>query len=246
MTRPASGGEAARERPGTDRPNPTANPGGGRSEEPCLSTITVRIVHARTLRRGAVVLTGAAASDPRRPHRLSTGRRSQLGRRRPVRVRRQLEHQHRQRLLRRPAVRQGTWEAYGGLAVRPARRPGQQGCSRSPSPSGRSSVRAGRVAHLRGVPDDPITGLSGPPHRPGTRRCPGARPGGTCGSPAPAPAPRSAPASESGSRTPSNRGDTLAGIAARYGTEGGWQALYAMNSDRISNPNRSSWVRRSC
>ncbi|CCH71374.1 Resuscitation promoting factor (fragment) [Phycicoccus elongatus Lp2] len=52
-----------------------------------------------------------------------------MGPRRPVRVRRQLEHQHRQRLLRRPAVllpdlaRQRRWR------LRPACRPGHPGAA---------------------------------------------------------------------------------------------------------------------
>ncbi len=32
-------------------------------------------------------------------------------------------------------------------------------------------------------------------------------------------------------------GDTLGAIASAHGTAGGWQALYAKNRDRISNPN---------
>ena len=32
-------------------------------------------------------------------------------------------------------------------------------------------------------------------------------------------------------------GDTLGTVAAEQGTAGGWQALYEMNRDRISNPN---------
>ena len=32
-------------------------------------------------------------------------------------------------------------------------------------------------------------------------------------------------------------GDTLSAIAQKLGIEGGWQALYAMNRDRIQNPN---------
>ena len=31
-------------------------------------------------------------------------------------------------------------------------------------------------------------------------------------------------------------GDTLGRIAARFGTAGGWQGLYAKNTDRISDP----------
>ena len=32
-------------------------------------------------------------------------------------------------------------------------------------------------------------------------------------------------------------GDTLAEIAARLGTAGGWQALHTLNLDRIGDPN---------
>jgi len=32
-------------------------------------------------------------------------------------------------------------------------------------------------------------------------------------------------------------GDTLASIAAAQGVPGGWEALFALNSDRISDPN---------
>jgi LysM repeat protein len=74
----------------------------------------------------------------------------------------------------------------------------------------------------------------------------------TCGkyltgsSPAPAPAPAPAPvvtpvvainpAPATGSYTVQS-GDTLGSIAAAHGTAGGWQALYEMNRDRISDPN---------
>jgi nucleoid-associated protein YgaU len=53
--------------------------------------------------------------------------------------------------------------------------------------------------------------------------------------PAPAPAPAAAPA-PTGSYTVRS-GDTLAAIAAAQGVQGGWQALYERNRDRLSNPN---------
>ena len=71
----------------------------------------------------------------------------------------------------------------------------------------------------------------------------------TCGkyltgsSPAPAPAPAPAPvvarvvAPTRGGTYTVQSGDTLGAIAAQHGTGGGWQALYEMNRDRISDPN---------
>ena len=55
--------------------------------------------------------------------------------------------------------------------------------------------------------------------------------------PSPAPTQPTAPAPDtSGAEYTVVSGDNLSSIAARYGTT--WQALYAMNTDRISNPNR--------
>ena len=119
-----------------------------------------------------VVLVGTKEDEvslQRRQHRRQLG----LGPARPVRVRRQLVHQHRQRLLRRPAVHRlapGTRWVAAGCRTRPAARP------RSPSPrssrrapagaSGRaarpSSACAERRAHpdrLRPGPADPRVGL---------------------------------------------------------------------------------------
>ena len=50
---------------------------------------------------------------------------------------------------------------------------------------------------------------------------------------APAPVP---PPASSGTYTVAS-GDTLGSIAADLGIAGGWEALYAMNRDRISDPN---------
>ena len=54
--------------------------------------------------RDKVVLRGTKEDEVERLRRLSTGGNSRLGPARPVRVRRQLVDQHRQRLLRRPPV----------------------------------------------------------------------------------------------------------------------------------------------
>jgi nucleoid-associated protein YgaU len=67
--------------------------------------------------------------------------------------------------------------------------------------------------------------------------------GTTASAPAPAPAPAPSASTDSAS-APSGggytvkRGDTLAKIARAQGVEGGWRALWALNRDRIANPNR--------
>ena len=70
--------------------------------------------------------------------------------------------------------------------------------------------------------------------------------GTTASAPAPAPAPApsastdsaSAPSGGGGGDYTVKRGDTLAKIARAQGVEGGWRALWALNRDRIANPNR--------
>ena len=76
--------------------------------------------------RGAAGDRATAAQPARRRladrgprSRAVTALRARLGRRRAVRVRWQLEHQHRQRLLRRPAVQPATWAGFGGTAYAP-------------------------------------------------------------------------------------------------------------------------------
>ena len=49
-----------------------------------------------------------------------------------------------------------------------------------------------------------------------------------------------APAAASGGTYTVQAGDTLGRIAAAQGVAGGWQALYAANDDRLSDPNRIS------
>ena len=66
-----------------------------------------------------------------------------LGPARPVRVRRQLVDQHRQRLLRRAAVHPGTWRAYGGAAAcrtTPAARPADRRRQEGPGRAGLGAV----------------------------------------------------------------------------------------------------------
>jgi resuscitation-promoting factor RpfA len=49
-----------------------------------------------------------------------------------------------------------------------------------------------------------------------------------------------APAAAGGGTYTVQAGDTLGRIAAAQGVAGGWQALYAANDDRLSDPNRIS------
>jgi hypothetical protein len=55
--------------------------------------------------------------------------------------------------------------------------------------------------------------------------------------PAAAPAPAPAPVAKNGADYTVVAGDTLSGIAARQQVPGGWQAIWARNTDVLSNPN---------
>jgi LysM repeat protein len=55
--------------------------------------------------------------------------------------------------------------------------------------------------------------------------------------PAPAPAPAPAAAAPSGGTYVVQAGDTLSTIAQAQGVDGGWEALWALNRDRIADPN---------
>jgi LysM repeat protein len=111
---------------------------------------------------------------------------------------------------------QSTWEAYGGLAY----------ASRADLASKSAQIAvAERTLAGQGIGAWPTCGRH--------------LTGGTS-SPAPvqtvAPQPAAAPAPAASGSYTVQPGDTLGVIAARYGTAGGWQGLYAMNSGRISNP----------
>jgi nucleoid-associated protein YgaU len=72
---------------------------------------------------------------------------------------------------------------------------------------------------------------------------PSAPEAGAPAAPAPAPAPEAAPAAApaaSGDTYTVKRGDTLSKIARAESVDGGWRALYAANTDRLSDPNRIS------
>jgi LysM repeat protein len=67
----------------------------------------------------------------------------------------------------------------------------------------------------------------------------------TCGKYLTESQPAAEPAAEPAAQAPAasgtytvQPGDTLSSIAAAQGVEGGWEALYDMNRDRISDPNR--------
>ena len=55
--------------------------------------------------------------------------------------------------------------------------------------------------------------------------------------PAPAPPPPASPPPAASDTYTVQSGDTLGSIAADLGVAGGWEALYAMNRDKLSNPN---------
>ena len=104
---------------------------------------------------------------------------------------------------------QSTWEAYGGLAY----------ASRADLASKDAQIAvAERTLDGQGIGAWPTCGryLTG-------------------GTSAPAPAPAAAAPAATGSYTV-QPGDTLGTIAARFGTAGGWEGLYAKNTDRISDP----------
>ncbi len=72
------------------------------------------------------------------------------------------------------------------------------------------------------------------------------RPGTTAAAAVPAPVPTPAPAASApvepapsaGGTYTVRRGDTLSKIARTQGVDGGWRALWALNRDTVSNPNR--------
>ncbi|CAA9223375.1 MAG: Phage tail tape measure protein, partial [uncultured Blastococcus sp.] len=81
--------------------------------------------------------------------RAGSGRRARLERRRPVRVRRQLEHQHRQRLLRRSAVQLADVAGSRRWRVRPAGGPGHTGSADRGRRTGPAHPGRRRLADLR-------------------------------------------------------------------------------------------------
>jgi LysM repeat protein len=119
-----------------------------------------------------------------------------------------------------------TWSAYGGEAYAPR--------ADLASPAQQIDI-AERVLVGQGAGAWPTCGrlLTG---------------GTTAAAAAPAPAPAVAPAAEPASfAAPSTgtytvrAGDTLGKIARSHGVAGGWQALWALNRDRVADPNRI-WV----
>ena len=108
---------------------------------------------------------------------------------------------------------QGTWGAYGGTAY----------AARADLASKDQQIAvAERTLAAQGVGAWPVCGKYL-----------------TAAAPAPvAPPPASPPPAAAASHTYTVKsGDTLASIATSLGVAGGWDALYAMNRDRISNPN---------
>ena len=90
----------------------------------------------------------------RHPVGLGSGRRRRLGPSGPVRVRRQLGHQHRQRLLRRPPVRPGHLGGQRRLRLGPQRQPRRADPGRRARPS---LPGLGRLAGLLQQARPPLT-----------------------------------------------------------------------------------------
>jgi LysM repeat protein len=108
---------------------------------------------------------------------------------------------------------QSTWEAYGGLAY---------GSRADLATKDEQIVVAERTLAGQGVGAWPTCGkylTTADPTDP----------------PAPPPPPTDPPSA--GGTYTVQPGDTLGAIAAEQGTAGGWEALYEMNRDRISDPN---------
>ncbi len=233
-----SRGEAARRAAGAPiAPNPTAHPAGGGSEhthahvlhDPCPPC-------PRDRRRGR----GHARRGGRPCLR---GRPERLGRRRRVRVRRQLVDQHRQRLLRRPAVQPEHLEGVRRARPRRPRRPRHQGAAdrgrrahaRRPGPR--------RLAHLRQGPG-PVRARGGLPRggrtgtRPGSRSGPGSRTGsGSRTGPGPRPGGRSG--GRGLRRHPHGAARRHAGPdRPQRGRPRRVARLWAANRDDVRNPNR--------
>ncbi len=113
---------------------------------------------------------------------------------------------------------QSTWEAYGGAAY----------ASRADLASKDQQIAvAERTLAGQGVGAWPTCGKY-------LTVAAEAEPTAAPAAPAPAPAPAAPAATGSYTVQP---GDTLGTIAAEQGVEGGWEALYALNDDRIDDPN---------
>jgi nucleoid-associated protein YgaU len=118
---------------------------------------------------------------------------------------------------------QSTWEAFGGAAY----------ASRADLASKAEQIAvAERTLDRQGPGAWPTCGRALDRSAPVAGSAPAPAP-----APAPAAAPASAPAPEGATYTVRS-GDTLGRIAQRHGVEGGWRALYAANDERLSSPHR--------
>jgi LysM repeat protein len=115
---------------------------------------------------------------------------------------------------------QSTWAAYGGLAYAPS--------AHLASKSAQVAVAEATLGG-QGVGAWPTCGR----YLTGGTSTPSSAPART----STPPAQTAAAAPASGGTYTVRSGDTLATIARAQGTGGGWRALHAMNRDRIRNPN---------
>lgn len=157
-----------------------------------------------------------------------------------MRERRQLAHQHRQRLLRGLQFSAGTWRAYGGTAYAPT----ADQASRSAQIAVASKVQSAQGWGAWPTCSARAGAYGNAPASSGA--------GSAAGTATTKPAPRSAPAKREPAKEPAkaparpsghvNRGssrgdytvregDTLSAIAARHGTT--WRKIYAANKTVI-------------
>jgi hypothetical protein len=134
-----------------------------------------------------------------------------------VRVRRQLGHQHRQRLLRRAAVQLEHLAAFGGH---------EYASNAHLATKAQQIAVAERTLDVQGPGAWPTCGKALDPSAPGA---------GAAAAAAPAPwRPRRAPPAAPTRCRPVTRS---AAIASEQGVAGGWQALFAAN-DQLSSPHQ--------
>jgi nucleoid-associated protein YgaU len=117
----------------------------------------------------------------------------------------------------------GTWAAFGGLEFAPRA---------DLATKAQQIAVAERTLDVQGPGAWPSCGKALDPAAPEA--------GAPAAAPAPAPAAAPAAPAASGETYTVKRGDTLSTIARAQGVDGGWQALYAANGDRLSDPNRIS------
>lgn len=161
-----------------------------------------------------------------------------------MRERRQLAHQHRQRLLRGLQFSAGTWRAYGGTAYAPT----ADKASRSAQIAVATKVQSAQGWGAWPTCSARAGAYGNAPGSSGSGQAAGSASTGSASKPAHEPARKSVPAKRDAAKTPARtpghvgrgssrgdytvrEGDTLSAIAARHGTT--WRKIYAANESVI-------------